>query len=457
MTRTLLLLVFFTGVLILNKACSENSFNSQIIEIEGVYWAGNISSSFGIFGSASESEDQLKVNMSVSEGDLIYMMSEDLEYYYRYNSEDGDKLILSFDTSLANSVWLNGHIDFFELSSDPATLKKFMGLQDHEVKQISTLSIPDRLNEEHLNALRKHESSIYGTGLILGGSAGKSELYELLSICRPQWLVMDGEIDLPDPDQSKYLADLELLWVNNSMAAVSKLVNCCTSLESLIIAEWSPVEGEIVPLSGLRKLHSLTLSACEINDLSNFELPPSLMRLHLLGCDTLTDIHHLRNLSSLNSLSLAGCSNIRNPEMLEELRSLNWISFPPKTSQTSFSTIIENNASLEVVEIIACPKINDLSVMEYNQNLKVLMSDFEVERLAGLEHLDQLKLLILDSELFEKYPESVSSFRQALPQTTIVPGSGLCLGSGWLILILPLAFLSYFLFRRKQNQRCSEI
>ena len=76
------------------------------------------------------------------------------------------------------------------------------------------------------------------------------------------------------------------------------------------------------------------------------------------------------------------------------------------------------------------------------------MYNAEEYDLDQFTELDQLELLILDYTHFEDSPESISQLRTILPNTEIVPGSGLCLGSGWLMLLLPLAFFCRMLFRR---------
>ena len=77
------------------------------------------------------------------------------------------------------------------------------------------------------------------------------------------------------------------------------------------------------------------------------------------------------------------------------------------------------------------------------------MLQLEKEQLGMLDSLEQLKLLILSSEVFDDNPEWVNELRASLPNTKIVPGSGLCLGSGWLLLLLPFILIFRHFFRRK--------
>ena len=80
---------------------------------------------------------------------------------------------------------------------------------------------------------------------------------------------------------------------------------------------------------------------------------------------------------------------------------------------------------------------------------EILALQLEKEQLGMLPSLDQLQLLILPTEIFDDSPEWIKDLKAELPNTKIVPGTGLCLGSGWLLLLIPfiLAFRYFFRFK----------
>lgn len=440
---------FFACIWILNGCGNISSVSYQILHIEGVSWASNVSSSYVSFGSGTESGESGMVSLPVSDGDLLYVFNEDdLELYYRYKLEDGGLLSVSFDTMKTNSAYVNGSLAFFQVSNHPSSWDAFKGLSSSEVQQLSTLYLTDSITKELLDVLRVHETSIHGTGLVLGNESDGEALQELLSICRPEWLGLDGGLMLNEVTREKFLTDLELLWISTDIHAASSIIHCCTNLESLIITDWEPYEGELLPLSGLTNLHSLTLADCYLTDLSNFEFPSTLERLHLIGCDTLTDINGLNRFKSLTSLSLIGSDDIESLNVVNTLESLNWISFPENTTQEEFQVILNSLENLEVVELNNCTDVSDISQLQHQKHLKVLIFNSEDYDIEPLANLDQLKLMVLSNVLFDDSPELISRLRKELPHTEIVPGSGLCLGSGWLLLLLPLVLLFRILFRK---------
>ncbi|MCK5134180.1 MAG: hypothetical protein KAR19_00210 [Bacteroidales bacterium] len=447
--RNHLVLVLVACAWFLNGCREKTAWKYDIVHIEGVTWACNITTSYATFGSTYELEEQWEVSIPASDGDLLYMIDDgDLELYYRYRSEGGDHLLVTYDTVNVNSVYVNGVLNYFELSDDSVSWELFNGLPPLVKKQLSTLSISGSLTDEFMSLLHNQESSFRGIGLVLESVAGPTQLDELLSVFRPGWLALDGRSDLPGSDHGEFLADLDLMWITGKIQDVSKIIHCCSNLESLIIAEWEPKPGELVPLSGLKKLQSLTLAECSFEDFSHFELPASLKSLYLVGCDTLTDISGLEQISTLVNLGLAGSDDVEDLELINNLEKLKWLSFPKNVTQEEFNSILGKHPLLEVVELNDCPLVGDITMLQDHAQLKVLILNTVEYDLSQLAVLDQVELIVLNTEFFEDVPELIARLRTNLPNTEIVPGSGLCLGSGWLLLLLPLVVLVRFILKK---------
>ena len=448
MTRRYCLLCYALAVIL--AGCKRPAgLEVNTIEIKGVSWACNISTSYGVFGSSTESEEQLEVVLPASDGDLLYMLYDDQQLYYRYRPEHGSQISLTFDTLDAVSVYLNGSLEYMELS-EPSSLEKFGQLSEAEIKQLSTICIYGSISRELLLSLQERETALQGKGLVLEGGPDSKNLNELLSVCRPGLLVLTDSRSLPEPAESSSLSSMELLWVNGELSTLTKLAPCCANLESLIIGNWEPEPGEMLPLSGLSKLQSLTIAESELTSLSVIELPQSLRKLHLIDCDTLSDISTLADLPGLKGLSLSLCDQVKNLEQLNQINSLQWLSFPPDIAHTEFQQLVEHFTELEVVELLDCGKITNLAPLEALPDLHTLLLQLDKEQLGRLDSLNQLRILILTDEVFKDNNEWVKELRNSLPETVIVPGSGLCLGSGWLLLMLPFILIFRYYFRLKE-------
>ena len=420
----------------------------DLLEIEGATWACNVNSSYAVFGSASEQEEPLKLILPASEGDLLYVFLEDLQYYYRYHTKDGPAFSLAFDTVDVISVYLNGNLDFMEIN-DSASLDAFRTLTAPELEKLSSLLIGSPLTDDLFSVLRSKQEALQGTGLILESVAGTGQLSELLSILRPPFLVLNNSSGLPEPAESNPLSSLELLWMDGNILSLNRLADCCGNLEALIIGDWEPKPGELLPLAGLKELRSLTLAESGLTTLSSIEFPESLRNLYLVSCDTLSDIRDLAGLKRLKRLNLTLCSQVKDLEVLEELEPLQCLSFPPGVTQQQFKALTEHFPQLELVELIDCGQIENLQPLQALPQLRTLLIELEKNQLEGLDSLQQLRTLILTDKLYEDNEAWINELKTSLPNTSIVPGSGLCLGSGWLLLLLPFVLIFRYLARRK--------
>jgi len=427
----------------------------HIIRMEGIIWACNVTTSYATFGTTSEFERQNEVYIAASEGDLLYMMNaEDLQVYYRYSSSDGKDLAFTFDTLGPVSVYLNGKLNYLEFSGSSSS-KALEALNGLEISQLSTLSISGPIDDDLITHLEPFESQLRGIGLVLENASGPSGLTDLLGLCQPEFLMLDDSWELPEGYDPALWKGLELLWIPGDKQMLSKLSEYCANLESLIISEWEPLPGEMLTLSSLKKLQNLTLAESDLTSLQNIEFPESLLSLNLISCDTLSDIAQLSMTPELCRLNLTGCFNIQETDLLKNFKTLRWFSFPPHISQQEFQELSYSLPQLEMVELIACENIEDFSPLKQLDHLRVLALQLGNESLVGLDSLKQLKLLVLSNDVFDNNPEKIKELRASLPDSNVVPGSGICLGSGWLLLLLPLILLFRFTLRRNSSSGVS--
>jgi hypothetical protein len=113
----------------------------------------------------------------------------------------------------------------------------------------------------------------------------------------------------------------------------------------------------------------------------------------------------------------------------------------PKTLQDSFP-------ELESLEFENNDSLLDYRNFKTFKNLKYLTVVGEVGLDSTLHNLDHLRYLSLSDD-FLKDSVNVVKVKRAMPNTIIAPNSGACLGSGWLLLIIPLAGLWFYFLKSK--------
>jgi hypothetical protein len=141
--------------------------------------------------------------------------------------------------------------------------------------------------------------------------------------------------------------------------------------------------------------------------------------------------------------------NFKYDSSFDDLKNLRWISFSSGVPQSDFERFILKHPNLEVVEII---ENKDLSITETLLSLKnlygLILSDNPKDQ-ASLNRLKNLKYLSIP----ERNPEekrSIADLQNSMPNTIIAANEGLCLGSGWLLLLFP-AIIAFGLFFRSKS------
>jgi hypothetical protein len=166
-------------------------------------------------------------------------------------------------------------------------------------------------------------------------------------------------------------------------------------------------------------------------------------------CENL-DLKPFAKLKKLDRLMLYGDS-INNVAALRELKSLRWLHLPNETTQEQFDSIISFQTKLGLLEINSGSSIYDLSKISNCRSLKglILYGD-KMSYKRGLGKLTNLKYLALPEETYAD-----STYRNLLkkhfPNTTIVPNTGICLGSGWILLLIPLVLIFKLFYRAKMD------
>ena len=89
------------------------------------------------------------------------------------------------------------------------------------------------------------------------------------------------------------------------------------------------------------------------------------------------------------------------------------------------------------MEIILFEELENLKPLENYSGIKALTLDTGFVDFAPLYQMKDLELLVLGESYFDDSLK-MEALQNTLPKTKIVPGGGMCLGSGWILLLLPI-------------------
>ena len=242
-------------------------------------------------------------------------------------------------------------------------------------------------------------------------------------------------ISVPKKD-SGYLPHLphlkEIILINNSDSTFigSDFFRENPDLRGLRIIDFNGVDIDWTSLNKLKKLKSLYIESDSINLNAIYENHPLLEFLHLGIYNQEVFNSGIFKKNKLKWLSLYPADD---PFMGQK----------PKVFQDSFP-------ELEYLEFENNDSLLDYSNFKNLKTLKYLIVSGEVGLDSTLHNLDHLRYLSLSDD-FLKDSVNVVKVKRALPNTIITPNSGACLGSGWLLLIIPLAGLWFYFLKPKKN------
>lgn len=224
--------------------------------------------------------------------------------------------------------------------------------------------------------------------------------------------------------------------VTRMTGELRELMPRLTRIEYLILER-----GGLPPISSLPSLRVLAVYCRGISEDKGDErsmvtaLLAELAELKKLRSLRLTKIRHdtdltpIGRLTGLRSLFLDDVDHLTDLSSFAELRELRFLTLPEAGGLTDLSHL-ENLENL--IELVIAPIPG------------------KVEDLGPIARLPQLKLLAVEKDDLKKHAERFEPLRKANPDLEIV---GFCLGSAWILAIVPIAGVGAVLLRRRRARR----
>ena len=215
-----------------------------------------------------------------------------------------------------------------------------------------------------------------------------------------------------------------------------------------LMLEWDPDKGPVINFMKYKKLSALSIHESSLKSTQNIKLPNNIRSLFFVSCDSLQDISNLSSYTELRTLGFSGCKKLRDIRSVKGMKNLSWLSCPPFVDQAQFDSLIPSLPSLQVLELIDCDSLRNLEVLKKANRLKSLtLADKNINPLLLFE-MKNLELLVIKPDTGKTGENQIQELKIQLPNTLVVPGKGLCLGSGWILLIIPMVVIGVIFLRR---------
>jgi hypothetical protein len=217
-------------------------------------------------------------------------------------------------------------------------------------------------------------------------------------------------------------------------------LNNFPKLQEFIIWTDTLVEVGTIPVN--TNLKSITIFG-DFENLSFVYKFPNLEVLNISNDDQSVNIDAVAQLKNLRIFNLFTDSVTTGITALDDLNLLEWITFPSNISDDDLKSFINKHPKIKVAGISNHKKVTDLKPLQSLELLTCLSiygDTLDIESLYGFDQLKYLgipKEILYDSTNFEM-------LKAKLPETVIVADDiGICLGSGWLLLFIPVLGIVY--------------
>jgi hypothetical protein len=196
------------------------------------------------------------------------------------------------------------------------------------------------------------------------------------------------------------------------------------------------------------KLRSLVLWKREDLDLRPLATMPNLESLSIAESQNI-DVTPLGKIPNLKVLNLIGTKSVENLSHLDDAY-LTWFTPPSDITSEQLGMFLRQHPELRVLVLYQTEDLH-LDVLRSIPDLRVLVLATEVEDLDAVTSLEHLELLVLHQEYWKDGAYWPVTLHRKRPDIEIALGGGLCLGSGWILLLVPATALAIWSTRKRRR------
>jgi Leucine-rich repeat (LRR) protein len=332
------------------------------------------------------------------------------------------------------------------LSLDEKDGRKWLNsASDQQLARLRMVAVPADLDAGTLAAIKRISAANPNVDLTVE-SDGTLRL--VLPLFKPRAVFAGGE----DMSSLAILANqpqLETLLISASKPGSLDNLPSLPRLRRLVLGDWKIAEAGPLP-EGLSGLQSLVVVRSDMKDLSALRaLPAGIEELSLQNSKELEDVTGLDKLTELRALSLWSDddeSSVPLPDLVS-LRKLRWMCLPPQISQAQLAAFANAHPNLMFLQLPKTEHPIDLTPLRGMKDLQGLVLGGTYENLELLREFTSLRYIGVSEKIWDDSSAQIAAIRKALPDAVVVRVSPICLGSGWILLLVPV--LGFAWLRRR--------
>ena len=429
-------IVLFAGLTLFFTSCNSVTEPYTIIEFTGDGAVLNYSKSALKAGYEPDSANPAAILGSI--GDMFMFNAEKIFIYIDTSSKN--RFFFEYDDRVLK---VNDKINNISIPDSEKMIPWFEKMDEKNLSALQFIEIDSKLPENYLPYLARLAEIKPDAGI--SGIDNFKDMTDLLKIFKPRYII-GPELQKGDYDILSGLKNLEILALSLEDSAVYEPLPYLPELKQLYLTD---IDDDIVLtdfLKNNKQIGRVFIQKYGSFDISMLKPLENLKELVVIGSDTILNLEQVNAHKNLEILSIIcddeGDEPDFNPDLIR-LPSLRWMSFGPMVTQEGFDSFVNVHPYLEVIQLIQNDQIKTLQALSKLNKLYGLIVTDTVTDIASIKKLSTLKYLSLPDD-FLNDSMNISVLRKSLPGTRIVANAPFCLGSGWLLLLIPLVLIIRF-------------
>jgi len=431
---------FFAGLIIITTSCTRTPVPYSILELAGdVDLFSNYSKSFLLTAYKPDSINPAAI--PGSPGDLF--IADDYAFIVDKNSSTKYSV-----KKLKEGLYINDKLVFLAIPDNNDLLPWFETLNDKDLSALQFIGINPEFPEiyfPHLSRLAEIKSDI---GLLVEGSL--TDIKGLLEIFKPPYIV-GVDLQLSDFNLLSGLKNLKLLAGSFTYPVLTQPFPELPELTQLVLSDLD--KNPELPANFLinnKQLERVIFQKPVQFDISLLDPLKNLKELVIRESGKILNINLINGHKKLELLVLGDEKAYYDLNMIK-LPQLRWMTFFNNTTQDEFNSFINTHPALEVIELVKYDTVPSLQALSGLSKLSGLTITDTITDIGSVEKLTNLKYLSLPYAFVDD-SVNLARIKRSLPDTRIVANEGFCLGSGWLLLIIPIVLIIRFFCRNGRQE-----
>ncbi|GAB2832296.1 leucine-rich repeat domain-containing protein [Ferruginibacter profundus] len=423
--------------LILYRFKDEKRF--AVVKLYGKGLAFNLSKNYKL--TAFTSDTAVKGALLTEEGDLLGINNT---FIHLTSTSEDSMQIIDNDDSL---VFVNGKVNSIVISAKEDLLPWFRNMNAVTINHLQSIRFNGKIPGSYIPFLKEIARLKPNTALVFEQTDSVDILNEYVlqaDFFSPRFI--NVTVTQHQFSQLPHFKNVECLYMDIADSVVTIPLPAMPALKQCIIYgdELKSISPDF--FKNNVQLEKITLMK-SLDDYALLQPLGKLQELSLNNAEKDAGVAVSQNqLSNLSVLIIAG--NYNHVDALTGLKKLRWLGLPANTSQQQFNTIATQLKELEVLELQGSDSITNLGALQQLHNLKGLVITDTVTDKQALYMLKELRYLSVPNT---SKTDSIYllALQKTLPGCIVVPNSGACLGSGWLLLLIPMAIILVFVLNQR--------